>query len=101
VATALKPVYTAATVEQAEQDSLREIIKNRSPFPNDEAVFRLLYLALNNIEKNGRCRSGIGSERCDNSRSCSNAECRYRKPSTGHSHKKSETFYSTFAVDLE
>ena len=31
--------------------SLRKIIKNRSLFPNDEAVFKLLYLALKNIEK--------------------------------------------------
>ncbi len=102
VAASLKPVYTAATAEQAEQQltefearwgarypmigrswrnnwarvipffqfpeeirrviyttnaieslnySLRKIIKNRSLFPNDEAVFKLLYLALKNIEK--------------------------------------------------
>jgi putative transposase len=102
VAAALKPIYTAATAEQAEQEltefesqwgsrypmigrswrgnwtrvipffqfpeeirrviyttnaveslnfSLRKIIKNRSLFPNDEAVFKLLYLALKNIEK--------------------------------------------------
>jgi len=102
VAAALKPIYTAATAEQAEQRltefeerwgsrypmigrswrgnwarvipffqfpeeirrvihttnaieslnySLRKIIKNRSLFPNDEAVFKLLYLALKNIEK--------------------------------------------------
>lgn len=32
--------------------SLREIvIKNRSSFPTDEAVSKLLYLALNNISK--------------------------------------------------
>ena len=31
--------------------SLRKIIKNRSLFPNDDAVFKLLYLALKNIEK--------------------------------------------------
>ena len=31
--------------------SLRKIIKNRSLFPNDEAVFKLLYPALKNIEK--------------------------------------------------
>ena len=29
--------------------SLRKIIKNRSSFPTDEAVSKLLYLALNNI----------------------------------------------------
>jgi putative transposase len=102
VAAALKPIYTAATAEQAEQHltefdevwgcrypmigriwranwarviqflqfleeirrmiyttsaveslnkSLRKIIKNRSLFPNDEAIFKSLYLALKKIEK--------------------------------------------------
>ena len=31
--------------------SLRKIIKNRASFPNDEAAFKLLYLALQNIAK--------------------------------------------------
>jgi hypothetical protein len=31
--------------------NLRKVIKNRSLFPNDEAVYKLLYLALKNIEK--------------------------------------------------
>jgi putative transposase len=31
--------------------SLRKVIKNRGSFPNDEAMFKLLYLALNNIAK--------------------------------------------------
>jgi len=31
--------------------SLRKIIKNRSLFPNDEAVFKLLYLAIRNAAK--------------------------------------------------
>jgi putative transposase len=102
VAAALKPIYTAATAEQAEQHltefeegwgcrypmigriwranwarvipflqfseeirrviytisaveslnhSLQKIIKNWSLFPNDEAVFESLYLALKKIEK--------------------------------------------------
>jgi len=102
VAAALKPIYTASTVEEAEQQltafeqqwggryrmigrswranrtriirffqfpeesrrviyttsaieslnySLRRSIKNRSLFPNDEAVFKLLCLALKNSEK--------------------------------------------------
>jgi transposase-like protein len=28
--------------------SLRKVIKNRGPFPNDEAATKLLYLALRN-----------------------------------------------------
>ena len=31
--------------------SLRKIIKRRASFPNDEAAFKLLYLAVQNIEK--------------------------------------------------
>lgn len=31
--------------------SLRKVTKNRGSFPNDEAVFKLLYLALNNASK--------------------------------------------------
>jgi putative transposase len=31
--------------------TLRKIMKNRSLFPSDEAVFKLLYLALKNISK--------------------------------------------------
>jgi len=33
---------------------LRKIIKNRSLFPNDEAVYKLMYLALKNISKRWR-----------------------------------------------
>jgi transposase-like protein len=31
--------------------TLRKVSKNRAQFPNDEAVFKLLYLALRNISK--------------------------------------------------
>src|SRR5215813_1039882 len=43
-------IYTTNAIESLNY-SLRKIIKNRSLFPNDEAVFKLLYLALKNIEK--------------------------------------------------
>jgi len=43
-------IYTTNAVESLNY-SLRKIIKNRSLFPNGEAVFKLLYLALRNIEK--------------------------------------------------
>jgi len=43
-------IYTTNAIESLNY-SLRKIIKNRSLFPNDEAVFKLLYLALRNIEK--------------------------------------------------
>jgi putative transposase len=31
--------------------SLRKVTKNRGHFPNDDAMFKLLYLALKNIAK--------------------------------------------------
>ena len=43
-------IYTTNAIESLNY-SLRKIIKNRSLFPNDEAVYKLLYLALKNIEK--------------------------------------------------
>jgi putative transposase len=43
-------IYTTNAIESLNY-SLRKIIKNRRLFPNDEAVFKLLYLALKNIEK--------------------------------------------------
>lgn len=43
-------IYTTNAIEWLNY-SLRKIIKNRSRFPNDEAVFKLLYLALRNIAR--------------------------------------------------
>ncbi len=43
-------IYTTNAIESINM-SLRKIIKNRSSFPTDEAVSKLLYLALNNISK--------------------------------------------------
>jgi len=43
-------IYTTNTIESLNM-SLRKVIKNRGSFPNDEAMFKLLYLALTNISK--------------------------------------------------
>jgi putative transposase len=45
-----RAVYTTNTIESLNM-TLRKIIKNRSLFPNDEAVFKLMYLSLKNISK--------------------------------------------------
>jgi len=45
-----KALYTTNAIESLNM-SLRKIIKNRALFPNDEALFKLLYLALRNISK--------------------------------------------------
>jgi putative transposase len=45
-----KVIYTTNAIESLNM-SLRKVTKARGSFPNDEAVCKLLYLALRNIEK--------------------------------------------------
>jgi len=45
-----KVIYTTNAIESL-NSSLRKVTKNRGAFPNDEAVLKLLYLALQNIAK--------------------------------------------------
>lgn len=45
-----RALYTTNAIESLNM-TLRKIIKNRALFPNDEAVFKLMYLALRNISK--------------------------------------------------
>jgi putative transposase len=45
-----RAVYTTNTIESLNM-TLRKVSKNRSLFPSDEAVFKLLFLALRNISK--------------------------------------------------
>ena len=45
-----KVIYTTNVIESLNM-SLRKVTKTRSSFPNDDALLRLLYLALRNIEK--------------------------------------------------
>lgn len=45
-----KAVYTTNAIESLNM-SLRKVTKNRGSFPSDEAMFKLLYLALRNISK--------------------------------------------------
>ena len=45
-----KAIYTTNAIESVNM-SLRKVTKNRGSFPNDEAMLKLLYLALQNISK--------------------------------------------------
>lgn len=45
-----KAIYTTNAIESLNM-SLRKVTKNRGHFPNDDAMFKLLYLALKNIAK--------------------------------------------------
>ena len=45
-----KAIYTTNAIESVNM-SLRKVTKNRGSFPNDEAMIKLLFLALQNIEK--------------------------------------------------
>ncbi len=46
-----KVIYTTNTIESVNR-SLRKIMKNRAVFPSDDALSKLLYLALRNISQN-------------------------------------------------
>ena len=45
-----KAIYTTNAIESANR-SLRKVLKTRGELPSDDAVFKLLYLALRNISK--------------------------------------------------
>jgi putative transposase len=45
-----KAIYTTNAIESINH-SLRKIIKNRGAFPTDEAIIKILYLALRNVSK--------------------------------------------------
>jgi putative transposase len=45
-----RAIYTTNTIESLNM-TLQKVSKNRSLFPNDEAVFKLMYLALRNISQ--------------------------------------------------
>jgi len=45
-----KAIYTTNAIESMNM-SLRKVTKNRGSFPNDDAVVKLMYLALRNISK--------------------------------------------------
>lgn len=45
-----KAIYTTNAIESLNM-SLRKVIKNKRVFPSDESVFKIFYLAMNNIAK--------------------------------------------------
>ena len=45
-----KAIYTTNAIESMNM-TLRKVIKNKRVFPTDESVFKILYLAINNISK--------------------------------------------------
>lgn len=45
-----KAIYTTNAIESLNM-SLRKVTKNRGHFPNDDAMFKLIYLAMKNIAK--------------------------------------------------
>lgn len=45
-----KAIYTTNAIESLNR-SLRKVVKTRASFPNETAAFKLLYLALQNIQK--------------------------------------------------
>src|SRR5690554_2722962 len=57
-----KAIYTTNAIGSLNA-SLRKITKTRRSFPNDEAVMKVLYLALHQASKSGRCPYATGSQR--------------------------------------
>jgi putative transposase len=53
-------IYTTNAIESINM-TLRKVMRNKRIFPSNEAAFKLIYLALQNISKNGHCRSEIGN----------------------------------------
>jgi transposase-like protein len=45
-----KVIYTTNAIESLNR-SLRKVIKTKAVFPDEESVFKIMYLALNNISK--------------------------------------------------
>jgi transposase-like protein len=47
-------LYTTNAIETG-NDTIRKVIRNRQSFPTEEAAQKLVFMALQNISKNGRC----------------------------------------------
>ncbi len=45
-----RAIYTTNAIESL-NSSLRKLLKNRGPFPNDDAVYKLFYLGIRKLEK--------------------------------------------------
>lgn len=45
-----KAIYTTNTIESINRQ-IRKIVKSKGAFPNDEAVLKLIFLALQNAQK--------------------------------------------------
>jgi putative transposase len=46
-------LYTTKAVESL-NSQLRKVLRNRGPFPNEDAVFKVLFLAIQNAKTNWR-----------------------------------------------
>lgn len=52
-------IYTTNPIESMNR-SIKKITKNKAVFPNEQSVFEVVYLALQELEKNGPLVSGLG-----------------------------------------
>lgn len=85
-------IYTTDAIASLNM-RLCKIIKNRGHFPTDEAATKLLYLALRNIEKIGRCHHEPRSKPLTSSPSCFGK--RFTRASTRHSKMAPRTKFLT------
>jgi hypothetical protein len=55
-----KIMHTTNAIESLNM-TLRKVTRNHRIFPSDEAVFKVLYLAIHILPRNGPCQSMIGN----------------------------------------
>jgi putative transposase len=85
-----RAIYTTNAIESLNM-SLRKIIKTRASFPNEEAAFKLMYLALKNISKKWTMPIRNWSAAMNSLRSCLKAESRWEALTGTHLHNPSDT----------
>ena len=54
-----KVIYTTNIIESVHRQ-FRKLTKTKGAFPNENSLLKLLYMGIQNAQKNGLCRLGIG-----------------------------------------
>jgi hypothetical protein len=62
-----RAIYTTNAIEALDRP-LRKVLKTRGHMPNEQAALKLLYMAVQNAQKNWGGRDRRGTQRCFSSR---------------------------------
>ena len=63
---AIRRIIYTTNIFEGYHRQVRKVTKTKGVFPNDDAVFKLVWLAYRNIKKNGLCPSRIGDRQPSN-----------------------------------